>query len=261
MKYLKINKCLFILTLFLLAIFITACSDEEMKSIICSSGDKNLAMKVYCLFGNNSSKESSSDKTSDVSDNSSEDTKVECKYDSECSPVCVGDIAYKQGCNPRTGKCEHTFEDNCGAAEGLGFGDYIIKASCIKGECRYDPNVINAKRAELKQEVADLAAARPVLRSMMTKSQVICDSSPENVDFASMAIDIPSEEIQDCCMTNSAYDLKNTQETTSRADFVKYNCELAVDLGYDIGRIDEKTKSINQASSDMYNYAKMIENQ
>jgi hypothetical protein len=256
--HLKLSKCLFILTLFLLAIFVTACEDEDWIEIICSSEDKNLAMKAYCFFsGDKSSKDSDSDKNSD---NETTDAKGECKYDSECPPICEGNTAYKRGCNPRVGKCEKLSEEVCDKVDDVGFGDYQFTAICKEGKCYTNIAAIQAKRTEIKQEATDLASFKPTLRSMMNKAQAICDGGAENVDFASMTIDSPTQEIQDCCMYASLYTLHNAQQTSNKDKFVQYNCNLALGLKDDIASIDKRIADINKASAEMYDYIKLIEN-
>jgi hypothetical protein len=252
-------KFVFILTLFLLAIFVTACEDQDWIDIICGSEDKNLAMKAYCFF--NGEKSSNSDNSgSDNSNNVTSDEQVGCKYDSECPPICEGNTAYKMGCNPRVGKCEKLSEEVCDKVDDVGFGDYQFTAICTEGRCYTNIAAIQAKRTEIKQEAVDLASFRPTLRSMMNKAQVICDGGAENVDFASMTIDSPTQEIQDCCMYASLYNLHNTQQTSNKDKFVQYNCDLTLNLKDDIASLDKRIKDINEASAEMYDYVKMIEN-
>jgi hypothetical protein len=245
--------------LFMLATLLTACDNEDWKEIICGSDDKNLAMKAYCFFSGVKSSDSK-DSSSGDSNSTDAETKGECKYDSECPPICVGSVATKRGCNPRINKCETLSEEDCNRVEDVGFGEYQFTATCTEGKCYTNTAAIEAKRTEIKQEARDLASFRPTLRSMMNKAQVICDGGAENVDFASMTIESPTQEIQDCCMYASIYNLHNAQQTSDKDKFVKYNCDLALGLKDDIASLDKKIADINQASTEMYDYVKMIKN-
>ena len=78
-----------------------------------------------------------------------------CKYDSECPAICEGDVAWKQGCNPRKGKCIKTFDTDCNQ-EVETFGSNSFPKVCSKGECVRDEEAIEKKKEELEEKKMNL---------------------------------------------------------------------------------------------------------
>jgi len=75
----------------------------------------------------------------------------ECKYDSDCNPICEGDVAWKMGCNARTNTCEKTFDTDC-ASDVEVFGELDFSKICSGGDCIRDESTIFATKAELIAE-------------------------------------------------------------------------------------------------------------
>ena len=222
--------------------FVSGCSDEDFKDIICASKDKDLATKVFC-FAIGSSKTDSNET------GSAEEKKGECVYDSDCSPICDGDITYKRGCNPRTNTCEKTFETNC-ADYGDKFGYETFKYICKDAECVPNYDAIQAKKTELNQRIIDLNAARPVLIEIRGKADSICKLGT-NIDPSAKAVELPPDNIQELMGSPSISALKNALYSKSNTDFVQYNCELVTGINYDLANTNTEIKDAQTEVSDM----------
>lgn len=72
-----------------------------------------------------------------------------CRYDSECDPLCEGNTLWKQGCNPRTGQCEKTFDTDCTATTET-FAGFTFPKTCDAGQCIRDQEAIDQTKAELQ---------------------------------------------------------------------------------------------------------------
>src|SRR3989338_9104071 len=57
------------------------------------------------------------------------DEKGECRFDSDCDPLCVGTVLWKQGCDAQTNKCVKTFDDDC-AKESFPVAGYSFPGVC-----------------------------------------------------------------------------------------------------------------------------------
>lgn len=75
----------------------------------------------------------------------------ECKYDSDCDPICDGDVMWKMGCNARTNECEKTFDTDC-AADIESFGGLDFPKICTDGTCVRNQSMIDSIRTELIAE-------------------------------------------------------------------------------------------------------------
>lgn len=84
-------------------------------------------------------------------DTESDEEKGECMYDSECPAICEGNIAWKQGCNPREKKCHKTFDTDCTQDIEV-FGSNSFPKICSEGVCVRDDASINNKKQELLAE-------------------------------------------------------------------------------------------------------------
>lgn len=79
------------------------------------------------------------------------DEKGECKYDSDCDPICEGDIAWKMGCNARKNICEKTFDTNC-STDIETFGGLDFPKVCGEGVCERDEETIAITKENLLLE-------------------------------------------------------------------------------------------------------------
>ena len=77
----------------------------------------------------------------------------ECKFDSDCDPICEGDVAWKMGCNARKNICEKTFDTDCSTDIEV-FGNLDFSKVCGEVVCVRDIESINETRANLLNEKA-----------------------------------------------------------------------------------------------------------
>ncbi len=104
----------------------------------------------------------------------------DCKYDSDCSSVCEGDVSWKMGCNPRSGECIKTFDTNC-FADIETFGGLEFPKVCSAGECMRDKKSIAQMKVELQnlkdKSIEDLKltnAKRQELQVLMLDANKNC---------------------------------------------------------------------------------------
>ena len=113
-------------------------------------------------------------------DEKENEDKGECKYDSDCDPVCEGNIMWKMGCNARNNTCEKTFDTDC-QSQTETFGELSFGMVCSSGECVRDKSGIDAKKSELKaekkelsNEVKEINVIRQQLTSAMSDANKQC---------------------------------------------------------------------------------------
>ncbi len=92
---------------------------------------------------------------SDAENIETDEEKRDCLYDSECPAICEGNTAWKQGCNPREGKCHKTFETDC-TQDIETFGSNSFPKTCSEGVCVRDDDAISDKKEELLAEKENL---------------------------------------------------------------------------------------------------------
>ena len=104
----------------------------------------------------------------------------DCKYDSDCDPICEGEVAWKMGCNPRKNECVKTFDNDC-SADIENFGDSEVSKTCAEGVCVCDEAAIAELRTELMTEkkiwsdkVKAINATRDDLNTAMLDSNKMC---------------------------------------------------------------------------------------
>jgi hypothetical protein len=86
------------------------------------------------------------------------DEEKDCQYDSECSSICEGNTAWKQGCDPRKGRCIKTFDTDC-TQDIETFGSNSFPKVCSAGTCVRDRSAIDKKKQELEAEKERLKTA------------------------------------------------------------------------------------------------------
>ena len=79
----------------------------------------------------------------------------DCQYDSDCESICEGNVAWKQGCNPRIGECFKTFDYDCDEQVEV-FGEFEFPKRCSQGECVRDEQAIRATKRELEAQIDGL---------------------------------------------------------------------------------------------------------
>lgn len=103
-----------------------------------------------------------------------------CKYDSDCDPICDGNVAWKMGCNARTNSCEKTFDTNCSETKDA-YGTLTFRQICSAGQCVTDEETIAATKAKLEADkkaasdnVKDINARRDDLKNVMLDTNKNC---------------------------------------------------------------------------------------
>jgi hypothetical protein len=103
-----------------------------------------------------------------------------CKYDSDCDPICEGDVKWKMGCNATSNTCEKTFDTDC-SADIETFGEQTFPKVCSVGECVRDEKSIQEFKAKLTHEKQlwvgtgkQINAVRPELNAAMLDANKNC---------------------------------------------------------------------------------------
>ena len=188
----------------------------------------------------------------DEDDIDNEEIEAICKYDSDCDPICEGDIKWKMGCNPRENACEKTFDTDC-SSEKETFGELSFSKTCQSGECVRDEDTLSKKREELegiKKEMSDelksLNATRDDLKNVMMDANKNCLNGL--ADMTNVAIlefstriaslvagglpglaDVTVDYVNDAINKLSAYanPPEKTEEPSLKPhEYIKLNCDL-----------------------------------
>ncbi len=85
----------------------------------------------------------------------------ECRFDSDCDPLCEGTVLWAQGCDARTNKCVKTFDDDC-AKVSFPVAGYTFPGVCARGPqalfCTVSKAALQAQKDELVAEGNDYTA-------------------------------------------------------------------------------------------------------
>jgi hypothetical protein len=109
-----------------------------------------------------------------------EKTEGECKYDSDCDPICEENVMWKMGCNARNNTCEKTFDTDCSSDVEI-FGELDFPKICSVGACVRDEDSIASIKTELEAEkkiwsdtVKDINKVRDDINVAMLDSNKNC---------------------------------------------------------------------------------------
>jgi len=84
--------------------------------------------------------------------------KGECRFDSDCTSVCEGNVFWKRGCDAQADKCVKTFDTDC-SAQATAFGQDSFQKLCAASGCADDNGAIHARKEELVSQANDYSAA------------------------------------------------------------------------------------------------------
>lgn len=181
-----------------------------------------------------------------------------CHYDSDCDPVCEGSIAWKQGCNPRTGKCEHTFERDCGKSSET-FDIYTFRLVCENGECVRDTEAIQTKRQDLvnlrtaaSNDLKALTAKKQTAQQVMMDANKNCINGLAEVTNkliidTGLSLASPAKKLADVAsdVTNSLLDeMVDDSKRMSAEEFIAKNCQLYESLKKDIISMEAESERL-----------------
>jgi hypothetical protein len=185
----------------------------------------------------------------------------DCKYDSDCDPVCEGDTKWKQGCNARTNTCERTFDSDC-TAETEKIGGITFKKTCSGGACATDTSAVSAKKAELENkkstistQVKQWTADRQSITTMMYDAQNKCISALADVTNkliidTALALKSPPTTLLSVGSdnTNRLIDaMASDSSKMSTEEFIAWNCNFYKALQVDL---DVLAKKISKAQAE-----------
>lgn len=104
----------------------------------------------------------------------------ECRFDSDCSPVCEGSVFWKKGCDPQMDRCVKTFDTDC-SAQKTTVGKYDFPKLCSTDGCREDTDAIHAKKEELIEQANKYTAAMQQTTQLRQVAAKNCISMLEDV--------------------------------------------------------------------------------
>ena len=113
-------------------------SDEVVKDNVCVAKSDEEA------------EEESEDEDAEV-EGDEEEVEGDCRFDSDCDPICEADVAWKMGCDARENKCVKTFDTNCSEDIEI-FGGLDFEKVCSEGVCARDEVTMAEVRANLLKE-------------------------------------------------------------------------------------------------------------
>lgn len=190
-----------------------------------------------------------------------------CKYDSECDSICEGDVMWKQGCNPRKGECEKTFDTDCSSNVDVLAG-FEFPQTCISGKCVRNDDEIAVQRAELISLNADISsnvksliayrqdvtaekqdANKKCLNALADVTNMfIIDSALRMGGIVSSAISYVSKGTSLVSSTTTlSYQNNELVGVTKTSTNFKFGNDIAGALGDYAGQVTEKMYSITKA--------------
>ena len=256
--------------------------EKEVFRVECFEGEGvyNKGKCTYC-GDDEVSRNNKCVKADEADDGEDGDDEVEgeCKYDSDCDPICEGNIAWKMGCNPRENNCIKTFDTDC-KSDVENFSSLSFPKICQDGGCIRDENAIADMRARLVAEkklwsdtVKAINATRADLNVAMLDANKKCINGIADmtnvaiIEFSTRIASILAGGIPDvAAMTVSAAEhaaglLQDNIESLAGAA-VDYTGEALNRLyAYQQGEPAEKEKKLKpheyiKLNCDLYNYFK-----
>jgi len=172
-----------------------------------------------------------------------------CEYDSDCEPICEGDTMWKRGCNPRTNKCENTFDTDCSTLK-ITVGSKTYSKTCADGACT--SSNIKEQLAALMQEKSDQVKA--LTAKKQTAQQVMMDANKNCINGLAevtnkliidtgLSLASPAKKLADVASdaTNAIFDnLVEDSKRMNAEEFIAVNCKLYESLKNDIRIIENK---------------------
>ncbi|PLX27755.1 hypothetical protein C0583_00750 [Candidatus Parcubacteria bacterium] len=197
---------------------------------------------------------------------SEEGDEGECKYDSDCKPICEGNTMWKMGCNPRLNMCEKTFDTNC-RSNSESFGDMIFSMVCSGGECVRDLAAVDNKRQELEEKkkkasdsLKDLNKKRDDLNVVMLESNKNCLNGIADmtnvaiVEFATRVASISTGGVPDLASVSVDYvndalnrlgayangEPEEEEKKLKPDEYIKINCDLYKYFSEELASTDQE---------------------
>jgi hypothetical protein len=188
-----------------------------------------------------------------------EETKS-CEYDSDCEPICEGDVMWKRGCNPRTNKCENTFDTDCSTSK-VTVGSKVYSKSCANGACTTD--AIKEQLLALKTEKSDQVKA--LIAKKQTAQQVMMDANKKCINGLAevtnkliidtgLSLASPAKKLADVAsdVTNSLLDnMVDDSKRMNAEEFIALNCKLYESLKNDIRIIENKIDKLAKEAEEI----------
>ncbi len=94
-------------------------------------------LSLFSFFGNQQS-----------TNNQSINQNAQCRFDSDCSPICEGSKYWQRGCSIQTNSCIKTFETDCSQSQTI-VGSHSFSKLCSHNGCVDDDDRIHQKKEEL----------------------------------------------------------------------------------------------------------------
>jgi hypothetical protein len=220
-----------------------------------------------------------------IGENDEEDEEQEgeatCKFDSDCDPICEGDIKWKMGCNPRENTCVKTFDTDCSSEQDV-FGNLSFSKTCKFGVCVSNEDAINEKKEELEEikremsnELKSLNATRDDLKNVMMDANKNCINGLADMTnvailefstrIASLAAgglpglaDVAVDYVSDAINKLSAYvnaPEESAEEVLKPHEYIKLNCDLYHHFIASLAATDKELEDIlekaNQADAEL----------
>ncbi len=136
--------------------------------------------------------------TESESETAVSDTAKECVADDDCAAVCKGNLLSTMICDQEKGRCAPGPDKDC-ALDTRSYGETSFPMICQDGRCQDDIVLINAKKAELENELSELqtqisaGATEPEPASLLATQ--LCARSGQDyaiADLSALAIAIAS---------------------------------------------------------------------
>jgi hypothetical protein len=175
----------------------------------------------------------------------------DCQYDSECEPICEGHVQWKQGCNPRSGKCEKTFEHDC-TTDSVKVAGYTFQKTCVEGVCAQDNEVVRERleneKEKISAEVKAMTAQRQRVSKVMLDAQRRCldglsDVTNKLIVETALKVASPATGLKDVASDSTmgiVDELTGDPDSVTPDEFIAINCKLYKALQTDLDVLEKK---------------------
>lgn len=180
--------------------------------------------------------------------------KGECRFDSDCSPICAGAVLWKRGCDARENKCVKTFDTNC-AEKSTDADGTPVPFICTQGVCAEDYPAINiARREALVKKGNGLTAAMSATNSQWQVANDLCLTAAANMmatfsTSTSRRVSVPDSAAKYFSNQGKVfmkqYDYAFSSKTEMESgDYVSINCQAADVLANEVNYLDSERSRV-----------------
>ena len=224
--------------------FIYGCTDEDINSAL----QESLHNQIKNTTGLNIDTSGLNFTPFIGSGDNNTDNFGQCRFDSDCTFACEGNVYWKYGCDAQTNSCVKTFDYDC-SAQNTVVGEFSFQKICTYDGCKEDTTAIHAKKEELISQANKYTATMQetdALRTIASKNcrGALADVTNRLIIETAISMSSPTSTMVGLWSdtTKQAVETLSTanSNTMSAEEYISLNCNAVNSLTTDFNLISKK---------------------